>query len=343
MVKRLLFPTIHRNHIMFPDVNPAEKLLVFVNTADHASTVRSQTPVLRRRGVRLVILSWEVLFQLDQVPVAGWILSDFDRLGPSELEAAGAIAARLRAAGCQVLNDPLLFRPRHMLLRALRAAGLNPVGTWQPGAGEWPDRWPVFLRTIAAHRGAASDLLPDRAAAEAAVRAALANGQTLADLLLVEFAAAETPDGLWQKHAAFCVGDRIVRANTVNDAGWMAKQGTQGLAPDAVYAQERSAMLDFPHARQVKAVFDAAGIAFGRMDYGLLHGQIVTYEINTNPFLPKPKPHPNPDRTETMRLMRQGLADALAPLGQSPGDRLADLREAFQPSRHTEGPRPRRH
>ena len=314
---------------MRPFVNRGLRRLTYVTTADHGYTFASLIPALAQRGVAARGLSWERLMRSPRAAAGAFVLTDFDRLSPTEHEVAGLIAARLRDAGLPVLNDPRQFRPRHAFLATLRSAGLNTIPVWQPAAAEWPDRFPVLLRTIAAHRGPIGDLIDTADAARSALTQALAQGLTLADLVFVGFAAEPTPDGLWQKHAAFRVGDRIIRANTVNEASWSAKQGTRGAAPAAFYAAELAEMTDYPHAAHVRAVFDHAGMEFGRMDFGIVGGRIETYEINTNPYLPAPRPHPDPARTLTMQVMQDQLADAMAALPPAPGGGYVSLAGLF--------------
>jgi hypothetical protein len=38
-----------------------------------------------------------------------------------------------------------------------------------------------------------------------------------------------------------------------------------------------------PHEKSLNNVFDLAGINYGRIDYSILHGKPVVWEINTNP------------------------------------------------------------
>lgn len=104
---------------------------------------------------------------------------------------------------------------------------------------------------------------------------------------------------------------------------------TLGAAPAAFYAAELAEMTDYPHAAHVRAVFDHAGLVFGRMDFGIVAGRIETYEINTNPFLPAPRPHPDPSRTQTMQQMQDRLADALAALVPAPGGTDVSLTDLF--------------
>lgn len=327
---------------MRPFVNRGLRRLTYVSTADHGYTFASLLPALESRGIAARGLSWERLMRARSAAAGAWVLTDFDRLSPTEQEVAGLIAARLRDAGLPLLNDPRQFRPRHALLADLRAAGLNTIPVWTPAAGEWPERFPVLERTIAAHRGPFGTLIDTSDAVDIALGQAMAAGHVLADLIFVGFAAEATVEGLWQKHAAFRIGSRIIRANTVSQGSWAAKEGTRGAAPAAFYGDELAEMTDYPHADHVRAVFDHAGLEFGRMDFGIVADRIETYEINTNPFFPAPRPHPDPSRMRTMQLMQDQLADALAAVTPPAGGQGVNLSGLFPRSSRWYRWRPRR-
>ncbi len=305
--------------------------IAYVTTADHGDTLGVLPRDLAARGVRLDIWSWDRVFRARKLPRATWILTDFDRLSPGQLEAAGRIYRRLGKGGLTVLNDPRRFRNRAQLLAALQAKGVNSFGCALPAAGEWPARYPAFLRTIAAHRGITGDLLKSPREAALALRAALRDGYLLSDLVFVEYCAepvAET--GRFQKHAGLVVGDRMIRANTVNDMTWKAKVGTPGLASDAQYAAERAEFHDWPHRDFVTRVFDVAGMDFGRVDFGLVGGRPQAYEVNTNPTLDMPLDHVNADRRATLALYRAAILDAFTAIATPGGGPAVSLDGAFR-------------
>lgn len=298
-------------------VNASARRLIYVCSQDHAYTFRDIPEQLQELGVSALVLSYEKLWGCRWLPRGTYVMTDFDRLSPVEHEIAGRLYDHLRQAGLPVLNDPRHFRPRDSLLKALHAEGLNDYTCSLPAAGEWPQRYPVFLRTIAAHRGALSALLDDRAAADTALARAIDSGHLIRDLIFVEYAAEPQPDtGSFQKHAAFRVGPHIIRANTVNDASWMAKTGSEGIASAAQYLAERAEMDVYPHHDYVMRVFELAGLQFGRLDFGIVAGRPQTYEINTNPSMTWSLAHPNATRSETVRLVKSRLASALAELAQ---------------------------
>ena len=306
-------------------VSAAAPRLIAVTTERHRATFRALAEVLAGQGVRLERWGYPYLFAQESLPRAGYVLTDFDRLHPWQLELAGRVYRRLVEAGVAVLNDPCRFVPRVALLQRLRAEGINGFGVWLPVAGEMPDRFPVFLRTIHAHRGAASGLLGDAAAAGRALEAALAKGRVLSDLAFVEYAAepvagtaegtGERPGtGLFRKHACYRVGDRLIRALTVTEAGWVAKDGTLGAASDADYAADLAEQTAYPHDALMRRVFDIAGARYGRVDFGMVAGRPQIYELNTNPNIRFSDDHPNADRRTATVLIREALTEALAAL-----------------------------
>jgi hypothetical protein len=327
----------------FASVNRSRRKLTYVSTADHRYTFRSPAKLLRKQSIRADIWSYETLFRRRSIPAATYVFTDFDRLSASELEAACLVRDRIVAAGSRVLNDPRNFLPRDALIKRWRQSGVNGFTCFAPANGEWPDRYPVFLRTIAAHRGVLSELLPDQAAARAALAGAMAQGHPISDLLLVEYAAQPHPEtGTFQKHAAFRVGGRIIRANTVNDTSWAAKIGVHHGASDAQYRAERAEMDAYPHVFFVERAFDVAGMDFGRIDFGIVDGRPQAYEINTNPMMSLSVIHDNGDRRETLALAWARLASALAEVAGPAGGRRISLRRCFKTARAPLFRRPRR-
>ena len=262
------------------------------------------TPRVRRR-------SYWPLFHARSLPVATYILTDFDRLSPWELELAANLYLELKAGGARVLNDPRSFRPRYMLLNHLHAQGLNSVHCWSPALGEVPDRFPVFLRTQAAHRGTLSDLLHDVLETNDALNAALRDGYALNDLMFTEFLAEPLPEGLFRKHAAFRVGGHMLPALSVFTEAWMGKISDNDRVPLALHDKEHDELETLPHADHLLRVFEAANIDYGRIDYGIVDGKVVTYEINTNPWMGNVTPGRDGYRPATKAIVQQRYIEAL--------------------------------
>ncbi len=317
-----------RSYVNLKAPAPAyERRLIYVATRAHRAPPRKITKALDRRGVTLERRGYDWLLGQSVLPAATYVLTDFERLHSWYLEVLGKVHDRLTAAGLTVLNDPRGWLPRPALIRRLRAEGLSDFRCWLPAHGEMPEVFPCFLRTIASHRGTESAILRTMAEAEAALAASRSRGRPLSDLMFVEFAAdqvdgaaAPPEEGHYQKDAAYMVGDRVVRALTVNETGWMAKRGTRNRGRPEDYARELAEMRDYPLTDTVRRVFDVAGLDFGRVDFGWKGGRMQVFEINTNPSIQFFPEHPSADRRKSESLMRANLADAFAALVPAPSD-----------------------
>lgn len=312
-----------------PDVNE-QLALTFITTEDHAYTLLHWPAKMQQHGVRLQVLHWEQVLTADRLQAATFVMTDLDRLSPSELEAASLLTQHLQGQGMKVLNHPGRFLNRAGLIRTLYASGVNSYTCHLPAFGEWPTRYPVFLRTMAGHRGVLSDLLTDRSACAAALHDAIQKGHPAMDLAFVEFAGAPTPEtGHYRKLSAYRVGEHVVRACTVNDTHWMAKSGIKGLASDEEYRLERDEMLDYPLRDEIKHVFNQANCDFGRVDFACVNGRYEYYEINTNPFMGWSNlEHPNPYRRESLQLSESQLIAAFKSEATEPGRAWLTLGES---------------
>ena len=296
-----------------------KRRVIAVTSLGHRYTLRALEWPLHEHGVALERWSYNRFLNAKRLPWAVWILTDFDRVHPWIQEMAGRMHDRLVAAGCPVLNDPRLALGRAALLRQLHAEGINRFTCWLPSLGERPLRFPVFLRTLAAHRGVLTDLLPDAEAAERALADAIRGGHPLVDLAFIEYAAEpEGENGAFRKHACHIVGDRIVRALTVTDGSWVAKNGVMGAATAADYARDRAEMDAYPHEELMRRVFALTGTRFGRIDFGMVGGEPQIYELNTNPYVAFEANHPDTVRMETQSMLLNRLVDALVDLVPPP-------------------------
>ncbi len=302
------------------DVAMAPPHLISVTSAGHGYTLRLVAEALAARGLRHELWTYPQLFAAPSLPRATYIFTDFDRLHPWQIELAARFHARLRAEGQIVLNDPRRFLPRTALLRRLHRAGINRFGCWLPAEGEHPQRFPVFLRTIHAHRGVESDLLHDPAEAEAALTEALTRGRVISDLAFIEFAAEPSDETEhFRKHACYGIGGTMIRALSVTDTGWVAKHGVLGAASDADYAADLAEQRAYPHDGLMREVFALAGVEFGRIDYGMVAGRPQIYEINTNPAIAWTGSHSSADRLEVDRLIHEAVIEALCRLVDAQG------------------------
>jgi hypothetical protein len=303
-------------------INPSRAKLYFVCTYDHRYTVKLPLQQLRRQNVTFKRLSYEALFRASYLAPASYIFSDFDRLSSTELTAAASVYRKLAAAGAKVMNDPALALCRDDTIRRLYQAGLSDFTCYSPRAGEKPQRFPVFLRTVTGHRGVLSDLLQSQDACDAALQDALLQGYPLHDLVFIEYAAQPHPEtGFFQKQSAYFVDGAVVPSNIVNERNWVAKFGEANLATPEQYAQERRQMDEYPYETWVKEVFACLNVDYGRLDFGVVDGRPQAYEVNTNPTLGRSVDHPNPDRAVALRISRDRILGALGALATRPSGR----------------------
>jgi hypothetical protein len=284
-------------------------MICFACTAAHRYTFAH---LLRFAGVPAIkVWTYDRLLRARVLPRATWIFTDFDRLGFWELELAARIHRNLLAAGQRVLNDPATVAQRFSLLRRLHRAGFNRFNVWSVEAEEWPDRYPVFLRTQSAHRGALTEILPDRDSLVREIDVALAKGRPRRELMIVEYCAEPIRDGLFRKLAMFRAGPAMVANLCVHQSGWIAKDGEKGIAGQDLYDDEYRIIDENRHAQQLRPAFDIGGIEFGRADFGLVGGAPQVYEINTNPTFATIRKHPFAIRNAASLLFEARFAAAL--------------------------------
>ncbi len=299
-------------------------MICFVCTAAHSYTFKNLRTFAGVPDVK--IWTYDRLFRARRLPRATWILTDFDRLSFWELELAARVHRNLVSTGQKVLNDPATVAQRLSLLRRLHRAGFNRFNVWSVEAEEWPDRYPVFLRTQSAHRGALTDLIADRPALEREIEAALAKGRPRRELMIVEYCAEPVRAGLFRKLAAYRVGDTMVATLCVHQSKWVAKDGEKGIAGQALYDDEYRIVDENRHCAEIRRAFEIGGIEFGRADFGLVGGRPQVYEINSNPTLAMMRKHPFPIRIAASHLYEERFAAALAAIDTPATDETIKVR-----------------
>ena len=224
-----------------------------------------------------------------------------------------AIEARLRATNQRVLNAPSSSLPRFDLLRRLHADGINAFqahASRPSEASSW--RYPIFVRSRTDHDGSWTQLLHS----EEDYRRAIAASPRLVsrEAMVVEFCDTRDEHQLYCKRSVMRVGDRFVPRHALYNPSWVTK--TSG----AIDADRAAEELRFVEAGivppEVVAAFDAAGVQYGRVDYGLLRGRPQIWEININPAVVPPLSSIAPLRHEAQRRSAAGVRSALAALAR---------------------------
>lgn len=258
-------------------------------------------------------MAYRTLFGRGVVPGGTCIFSDFDLLNTFALDAACRAARAAEAQGARVLNHPSRAPERVALLRRLKQAGLSPVGVWRLEDGERPTAWPVFIRCEDGAAGSDTGLLDGPAAFEAALADLIRQGKSLKRRIAVQFAAEPDSDGYYRKYGAFVVGRRIIPQHILRNTHWMVKSNKA--VKSAAFADEEFAYVaENPHAEALLKLATTVNIDFARIDYSILQGRIVVYEMNTNPSYPR-FTGGDKDREGRRKIIARGLQAAFEELG----------------------------
>jgi hypothetical protein len=166
------------------------------------------------------------------------------------------------------------------LLRLLQAEGINCYRVWPLLEPAPLDAcYPIFLRIADDHHGARSPLLnnPEELARE--LNRLRSQGTRLENWIACEYAGWKRPDGVFAKHAAFCIARGILFAGH-----WQVKNPE--IFREDLLEEERVYIDKNPHAPFLQRVFALAGVDYGRVDYGVdAQGRLSIWEINTNPHI----------------------------------------------------------
>lgn len=290
-------------------------MIVLVTTVTHRYThvpVLADIPPLRRT-------TWPWLLARRQLPRATYIFTDFDRLSPWQVEVAAHVFRALKTGGARVLNDPARALKRLPLLQCLAREGINSFRAWPAYDLAAVDRFPVFVRTQAGHRGNLTPLLHDVGALGAAMDSLIAQGYPQSDLMISQYRAEPAYGDVFRKLSVYRLGDRTVAAPSVFERSWTAKEGEEGAGGADGYAQDLETVRTDPFGAAALRAFEAAHIDYGRADFGLVSGKPEFYEINTNPMMHPPRPHPFPDRVEATHLSKAAYVEAMCALDSAPG------------------------
>jgi hypothetical protein len=320
-------------------------MLLFITTYGHSYTVRSlvegtygaKTPACK-------VISYDALFQASSTLQATHIFADIERLYDWELALAGELCHAIREAGLPCVNDPARVMTRYQLLRKLHAAGINPFTAYRAEDHPRPNRFPVFVRCETDHLEPVTDLIPNQATLEAELLALRKRGTPLRGLIVIEFASQPITPGVWRKFGTFRVGDAVLVDHEVSEDHWLVKMGKIDLATDAMFEEERDAVVSNRFAEQLRPAFEIADIEWGRADHATFGARQIVYEINTNPRIVPLSPQRSPIRDETRRFARERMAQQLwrmdfgngAPVSLAPSEGLLKYRRRLFEYRHHE-------
>ena len=288
-------------------------MILFVVKEDNRHTIQWYLDS-HGRSLRDVaqVFCYRSLLRRRRVPVGTYVFSDIERLSPAELELAGAFCREIAAVpGMRILNDPLRVRRRYELLRVLHADGLNGFNVYRAADAIPPMRYPVFLRAEEHHQGPITPLLDSEQALREAIDRLADQGIARDDKLIVEFEEVSDDRGLYHKYGAIRVGPAIVPLELDFSRSWVVKEMEHILDDSGLAAEETDYVRQNPHRAEIETVFDVARIDFGRIDYAVKDGRLVTFEINTAPSLVTAVDGHGAVFAESFGLAMRGLAEAI--------------------------------
>lgn len=241
---------------------------------------------------RVHVFNYEGVLRQRVFPYGCYVFTDFDRVTPAQMRGVQAFYDHLGTLGPGVrrINHPARSLQRYDLLRTLFDRGINDFDVCRVTEGREPARYPVFLRRENDHLGALSHLLADPHQLRVALAKLERRGIPRDELLVVEYCDVRDEHGIYRKYGAFCVDGVVVPRHIFFSTDWLAKhtdfEAMEAKVPKAEQIREETRYLEEnPHAGQIRAVFKAANIDYGRIDYGLKDGALRVWEINTNPTI----------------------------------------------------------
>jgi hypothetical protein len=245
-------------------------------------------------------VSYESLFPSGTIEGGVFFFSDLERLSEPACYRADMLAMAIESAGGRVLNKPSRVRRRYALLRSLHDLERNPFNVFRPSEISDKIRFPVFVRHERSHDGALTPLLKNHDELNRAL-ASLSKPSLVQDFLVVEYVHTADGDGLFRKYSAMLIDKTLIPRHVLFSRDWIDKDSD--VVTDELVAEEVRYIAEFPHGRQVREIFELAGIDYGRIDYSMLDGKLVVWEINTNPRIVQ-----SPGRCEPRRLYGQGIS-----------------------------------
>jgi hypothetical protein len=228
-------------------------------------------------------MSYELTRLRPGLPGGAYLFSNVEALDPRTFLGACGLAECIRAhdPDAIILNDPQRVLRRYELCRTLFRDRVNSFDCYRVDEGRTPQRWPVFLRGEYDHYGAAPELIETPEALAAELARPDPRGRDRSRRLIVEFVDTRENDPVFRKYSVFRVGSELIAAHIYFGDSWMVKMNR---APNATeLAEEETFVADNPHASEVMAIFERAGIDYGRIDYSIGPNGIEVWEINTNP------------------------------------------------------------
>jgi len=189
------------------------------------------------------------------------------------------------ATGLAPLNHPSRSLRRFELIHALHAEGMIPYSAY----GAWEDysevRLPAFVRLKEAD-GGVPELRHSLRDLEKDIATHLVRGWTLDDLIVCEFTDTAVDD-VYTKYSVYRIGESYIPVTMDRGTDWVLRRPSSDVTMELIKAAKIYQSTN-PHDAQVRRIFEISNIEFGRVDYSMLDGNVICWEINTLPTLRRP-------------------------------------------------------
>ena len=261
-------------------------MICYIVTRQHSHMMRNFIDLWAPEIEPVVkIVSYESLLTKTSLPRATYIFSDIERLCPERLPKIEAIYETFEneKAGLTLLNHPTRSMKRYELLRTLNLHGYNPFNIYR--LDEIPSNlsFPVFVRGENDHRGSLTGLINTHDELSAALSQLQPNPPR--DKVVIEFCDTSDGSGIFRKYSAYIVANHIIPQHMMFSDDWLTKgAGSLALKKSDLY-EERDYLQKNPHEETLRKICNLANIRYGRIDYGVIDGKPIVWEINTNPTL----------------------------------------------------------
>lgn len=237
--------------------------------------------------VPIETISYKELIRMRELQRGVYIFSDIERLSKGQARVVGRIWKQLAAqvpAEC-LLNHPERSMCRFELLKYAHAQGINSYNVHRIPKGEYKGAFPLFVRRNSEHSGNLTPLLHSQQDLDDALAGLPKERAVRKDLMIAEFCDVSDANGVYRKYSAMRVGDAMIPRSIFFDSQWMQKLSGDTLADEQphLYDELRFYVEENPHGEDLMKIFRAAGIDYGRIDYGVKDGKVQVWEINTNP------------------------------------------------------------
>jgi hypothetical protein len=239
---------------------------------------------------RIRLMRYDDLAKVKTLASGVYVFSDLERLSPVEIGLARHVWETLSGAGpgVRLLNNPSRVLCRYDLQRRLYEMGINRFRAVRATEPLRTLRYPVFVREEHEHTGNLTPLIGHPDDLNRRLRSLRLKGYRLRDLLVIEFCDTSDQHGIFRKYSAIRVGDIILPRHLLFSRKWNLKR--PDLDGPSLDREKEDYLEGHPHRDWLRAIFDTAGIEYGRIDYSFLGKDPQVWEINTNPTVKKLTP-----------------------------------------------------